>query len=147
MTEAKRVAELWIAAKLTTATAITFSANRGGTDPAGDAEELVGLCGLVQVTECGSPVHGSNLFQIVAVIGVMTHMGDTTAEQHGEAARKVLDAIRAMEKADYRDDAVAYDANLGIRVHGVDLRQSDDFTDEDMKTRGDAFTVAMGISV
>jgi hypothetical protein len=46
-----------------------------------------------------------------------------------------------------RDDAVAYDANLGIRVHGVDLRQSDDFTDEDMKTRGDAFTVAMGISV
>ena len=47
----------------------------------------------------------------------------------------------------YRDDAVAYDADLGIRVHGVDMRQSDDFTDEDQQTRGDAFTLTMGISV
>ena len=145
--EAKRLSELWIAARLTTATGITFSANRGGTDLEGDAEEMKGSCGLVQVTDCFSPVHGSNLFQTVVIVGYMSHMGETTAEQHGINARKVLDAARALEKADYRNDAVAYDAVLGIRVHGVDMRQSDDFTDEEQETRGDAFTLTMGFSV
>ena len=74
-------------------------------------------------------------------------MGGTTAAQHGENARKVLDAVRALETADYRDDAVACDAVLGIRVHGVDLRGSDDFTDEEQETRGDAITLTMGFSV
>ena len=74
-------------------------------------------------------------------------MGGTTAAQHGENARKMLDAVHALEEADYRDDVVACDAVLGIRVHGVDMRQSDDFTDEEQETRGDALTLRMGFSV
>jgi len=81
------------------------------------------------------------------IAGYMSHMGETTAEQHGINARKVLDAIRALEKADYRDAAVAVDTVLGIRVHGVDMRGSEDFTDEELTTRGDAFTLTMGFSV
>ena len=39
------------------------------------------------------------------------------------------------------------DTVLGIRVHGVDMRGSEDFTDEELTTRGDAFTLTMGFSV
>lgn len=148
--ELKRATELWVCGQMKELVGGAWYPSKGGTDT-GEVTSAEPPFGFVMVTGAENlMVPGQGVWRLAVKVCYLSHLGDGTVQAHSAMVHEVEKAVGLLMSNAGRWNPMGalgvVDAARHLIVHGCQLVGSDEFSDAEEHTRGDVFTLTMGVS-